>query len=439
MGKRTLFCVPALVLLFVVAPGARGGSPTVPGEETRIDLSVKNADLEAILRMLSENYHINIITDGNLSGTVTTKLRDVSIDDALSALLRARGYHFMRQGDIIIVKESFEGKADMVTRLFQLDYIDATALKESCANLVTKEGNMEGFSRNLLAQPEGPLDEDRIFRVRKDVLLVTDYPDVVEMIAEMVRTLDVPVPQVMIEVRFIEKTLSESNQIGINWNVDAEMSGEPPIDPSLYSQLGGIGDIELPNKVFKDGDFTFGQLKLHQFSAILQMIEQSGEANLLSNPKIATLDNHEARITVGTKILIPVRERGISSEVVLESFEEMDIGISLSVIPHVHGNGEITLQVKPRVEEITGYTGEFSDRPIIAERTAMTQITVREGDTIAIGGLIRDTEVETVRRVPLLGRIPLLKYLFSHRSTRKEKTDLLIFITPQLMPIKAGE
>jgi type IV pilus assembly protein PilQ len=432
MGKRTRWSIPVFLLLALAMPAA-GQSPDVSGEKRLIDIAVKNADLESVLRMLSENYDLNIITDGNLNGTVTTKLRGVSIDDALSALLRARGYHFVRQGDIIIVKENFGGKSDMVTRLFSLDYIDADALKESCAHIVSKEGNLDGFSRNLLAMPEGPLYEDRIFTERKDVLLVTDFPDVVETIGEMVRVLDVAVPQVMIEVRFIERGLRESDQIGINWNIEAEVSGEPPIDPSLAMELGGTAGLELPNKVFQEGDFVFGQLKLHQFSAILQLIEQSGTANLLCNPKVATLDNHEARITIGTKILIPVRERGINSEVVLESYEEMDIGISLSVIPHTHANGDITLQVQPSVEEITGYTGEFEDRPIIAERTALTQITVKGGETVAIGGLIRDVEVETVKRVPLLGKIPLLKYLFTHRSMRKEKTDLLIFITPSVI------
>lgn len=436
MGKRSLRFFAWLILLLAAPAGGFCQEPrerSVPAKERRIDLSVKAADLESVLRMLSESYGLNIITGGHLAGTVTTKLRGVSVDDALTALLKASGYHFVREGDIIVVKESFGGKADMVTRLFQLDYIDALALKESCANLVTKEGNLEGFSRSLLAQPEGPRYKDRIFQVRKDVLLVTDYPHVVETIGEMIRILDVPLPQVMIEVRFIERILSESEEIGINWNIQAEVSGEPPVDPSLYTQLDNVGSIQIPNKVFKEGDFIFGQLKLDQFNAILQLIEQSGNANLLSNPKIATLDNHEARITVGTKVLIPVRERGVSSDVVLESYEEMDVGIGLSVIPHVHSNGEITLQVQPSAQEITGYTGEFNDRPIIAERVAMTQITVKDGDTVAIGGLIRDIQVETIRRVPLVGRIPLLKYLFTHRSMRKEKTELLIFITPQVM------
>lgn len=405
----------------------------VEEDRDRITMTFKDADIESVLRLLSENYGLNIISDGKLDRTVTTKLEGVTIDEALSAIVRANGYNYVRQGDIIIVKEDLGGKKDMVTRVFKLDYIDADAFRQACSRLVSKEGSIESFSRHLLEKPEGVLWNEKIFRDRKDILLVTDYPDVISVIESMVEELDAPVPQVMIEVKFIERTLSESDDLGINWNIDAEFSGEPPIDPQLLSQFGGTGEIYIPNKVFKEGDFTFGQLKLDRFSAILQLIEQSGKAKLLSNPKIVTLDNHEARITVGTKILIPIRERGTASDVILESFEEMDIGISLSVIPHVHRNGDVTLQIQPRVEEITGYTGEFLDRPIIAERTATTQIKVKDGETIAIGGLIRESDVETVRRVPVLGRIPLIKYLFTHKSKRMEKTDLLIFITPELM------
>ncbi len=402
--------------------------------EPIIDLTVKDAGLESVLHMISENYGLNIITDGKLKGTVSTKLKGVSIDDALSAILRTRGYDYVRQGEIIIVKESFNGKSDMVTRLFKLDYADADALKEACEKLVSKEGNIAGFSRNLLERSESHLSEDRIFKERKDVLMVTDYPGVVHTIGEMVHELDVPLPQVMIEVKFIEKLITEADDLGINWHIEGEFTGRPPVDPALLALTGSTGEIETYNKMFKDGDFTFGQLKLHQFSTILQLLEQSGNARLLSNPRVATLDNHEARINVGTKILIPIRERGTTSDVILESFEEMEIGISLIVIPHVHQNGDITLQLQPRVEEITSYTGEFNDRPIIAERTATTQIKVKDGDTITIGGLIRESEVETVKRVPFVGRIPVLKYLFTHKSRRVQNTDLLIFITPRVMP-----
>jgi len=99
----------------------------------------------------------------------------------------------------------------------------------------------------------------------------------------------------------------------------------------------------------------------------------------------------------------------------------------------------MTLQVKPMVEEIIGYTGEYNDRPIIAQRTAMTQVKIKEGETVAIGGLLKDNEIETLTKVPLLGSIPLIKYLFTHKSTRSEQRDLLIFITPQLMPVKVTE
>jgi|GEM_PF-1684446 len=406
--------------------------------DRRIDLSVEGASIGSVIKMISENYDLNIIADGELSGTVTTKLKGVTIDDALSAILRVRGYNYIRQGDIIIVKEAFEGKSDMVTRLFKLDYVDAEAVKNVCLKYLSEEGNIESFSGNLREKSNSMLEEERIFSSRNDALLVTDYPDALNTIASVVRELDIPVAQVMIEVKFVERSITGSQQLGFDWNIDGKFTGKVPVDPALQALAGSAGEIETYNKLYGDGDFTFGQLKLEQFNVVLQLLEQTGNAKLLSNPRIATLNNHEAQIAVGTKILIPIREREASSDIILETFEEMDIGINLSVIPHIHKNGDITLQVHPRVEQITGYTGEFNDRPIIAERTATTQIKVKEGETIAIGGLIREVEIETIQKVPFLGSIPLLKYLFTHRSKSKEKTDLLIFITPKLMPETEG-
>ncbi len=404
-----------------------------PAAKRRLmDLAVRNAEVESILRMLSDTYGLNIISDGSLKGRVTTDLSGVDVEEALEAVLRAGGYRYAKQGDIIIAKERFEGKGDMVTKLFTLDYIDADAVKAACSRILSEEGIVESFSRSLLEKPDGYLDEDRIFRVKKDILLVMDYPDVVNMIDELVEVLDAAVPQVMIEVKFVETSVTEDLDLGIKWNVDAEFSGEPPVDPELQEQLGS-SSIQLPNKTFEDGDFVFGQLKLHQFRSILQAIEQTGNAKLLSNPKIATLDNHEAQIRIGTKLLISQRERGLSGEIVFESFEELEVAIRLSVIPHVHENGDMTLQVRPMVEDIVGYTGQFQDRPIIAQRVAVTQVTVGKGETVVIGGLMKDAEIDTYTRVPLLGHIPLLKYLFTHKSTRNEKRDLIIFITPKLL------
>ena len=223
-----------------------------------------------------------------------------------------------------------------------------------------------------------------------------------------------------VEVRLVETVVTDDLNLGFDWNPEATVNGMP--DPY---------DLPLDRK-----SFQLGTLSLDQFQVVLRALEEDGNSKLISNPRITTQENLEATIRVGT--IYPIRtvsrfsEAGVTQD--LLTYEDKEINIALSVIPRVVEEGLISLEVNPVVEDIIGWTGEFGDQPITSKRDLKTRVTVRDGETVAMGGLIKESDIETVRRVWFLGRIPILgRLFFTHTDSRKETTDMLIFITPRIL------
>jgi type II secretory pathway component GspD/PulD (secretin) len=117
----------------------------------------------------------------------------------------------------------------------------------------------------------------------------------------------------------------------------------------------------------------------------------------------------------------------------ITGYDEKKIGVRLLVTPHVAEDSTMILSVSPEISEIVEYRGQFNERPVTSTRSAATQVVVRNGETVMIGGLIKTVDLQIVRKVPILGDIPLLGYLFRHHTTRREKVDLMIFVTPRLL------
>ena len=170
---------------------------------------------------------------------------------------------------------------------------------------------------------------------------------------------------------------------------------------------------------------------------VLNLLEQDGNSRLVSDPRIATLENHQAIFKF--EVVIPVQtinrftEGASSSDIV--TWQDNETGIFLTVTPRINEGGTITLDVQPTVEDIIGFQGTLENRqPITESRSIDTRITIENGETVALGGLLKEEEIETVQRVPVLGRIPLLgKLFFSHKETSVKKTDLIILITPHIL------
>ena len=168
----------------------------------------------------------------------------------------------------------------------------------------------------------------------------------------------------------------------------------------------------------------------------MDILKQTSSTNLVSAPKITTLDNQEAEIVVGTVVPVARYERlRETGTLEITGYDEKKIGVRLLVTPHVADESTLVLTVSPEISEIVEYRGQFNERPVTSTRSATTQVVVRHGETLMIGGLIKEVDLQIVRKVPILGDVPLLGLLFRHKTVQKQKVDLMIFVTPRLLGI----
>ncbi len=419
-----------LMLLMVLVSTTLSATDLEKQLQTRVSPKFVGASIQDVLRIFARQYSLNLVVGGDVQGTVTIQLNNVTLGDALNAILKAHGYHYIVEDDVLLVKPFDQDvNGELVTKVLKLRYLDGFLAKNTLVPLLSPKGKIEA----LISEPA----EDEVDK-RSDVLVVTDVWENVQEIARVVKTLDVPNQQVQIEVRLIEKIIGNEKQVGPNWpkKVSSSITGGEVTAPITQSQgTGGqkrylAGWYELPNISDK---FTWGVLTFDELKAALDFLSKDNASRLISNPKVTTLNNRRALIRIGTTLPVPEVSRGISGDLI--SFREEEVNMDLEVIPRINEGGIITLQVHPILEEIIGFTGPSdTPQPITSKREVQTTVTVRDGETVVIGGLIKENSTKNVEKIWLLGDIPLLGYLFRHTSTKKEKTDLLIFITTKIMP-----
>ncbi len=432
----------SLTLLFLIITGpATAQNSDIQAAlhpEKLLTMDFVEADLQDVLRLLSKQNGFNLIINESVSGKVTVNFTKVTLKGALDAILVANGYDYLIQDNILIIKpidSSMQG--EVVTRVFELDYVTAADIMNPLEDVLTDKGRIQMFSRSsrLTGTSVQAGGEENA-----DILVITDEPANFEKIEKLINELDIPAPQVMISVKFIETSLSENENMGIDWTAKAQVMGGPSlidesgVATSVAGAGGGATGGGLGLGTFRNLNLAI--LNISEFQLLLEMLEATGKSRLLSDPRVATLDNQRATINVETEVtvILPTVSAGAAGAVATETAEKITIAISLVVMPHVHKNGNITLAVEPTVEAITGYSGPNLDQPIISRRLAATQVRVDNGETIAIGGLIKEDVRQTEKRVPFFGSIPVLgKLLFTSIVNENQKSDLLIFITPHIL------
>lgn len=411
-----------------VAEGAAGGEE----ESGNVSMDFKDADIHNVLRILAYKGKVNIIAGPEVSGNVTIRLSNVPWEKALGVILRTYGFAYEREANIIRVTTLEKLKEeDLTTEVFALNYGKAEEVVESIQEMVTERGRVK-------------------FDSRMNLLIVTDVPTSVYRIGQVVERLDKKTPQVVIEAKIVETTLSDSEKLGINWTTAITATGavRPMTYPfeidglignqlANYSAQSAAGTAAFPNA--DADDFTFGTLNFSQFQSVLEILKSRTDTNIISNPRITTLNNKEAKILVGEQIGIPVYERvegSSTASMEITGYEYKELGIKLLVTPHINDNGDIVLDLLPSVTALLRYdalTDEINV-PVFSTREAMTQVMIRDKETIVIGGLIKDQITDFEKKVPLLGDIPIIGRLF---FTKKEdtiaKTDLLFFVTAHIV------
>ena len=439
------------------AASVDAASITSPGNVT---VDFKDADIQNVLRILSFKSGVNIVAGKDVTGTVTIRLVDVPWEKALDVVLKTYGYAYDRDGNIIRVT-SLENlkKEELSTLVFTLNYAQASEVEKSLADVVSERGKVRSDTRS-------------------NTIIVTDMPTSLQNISRVISRLDAITPQVLIEAKVIETTLGESERLGIKWNLKFGVTGSArpttfpfesrqqtpkmlrsfiPEGRGTVTNASSVGtsstttttttqDFPTADNVHEGifpvvdkSEFVFGTLDFTQLQAMLELIKSRSDAKVLSEPHITTLNNQEAKILVGEVIAIPTFERNSTTgRMEITGYTDRDLGIRLSVTPQINSENEIVVVVHPEITNLLGFddlTAEIK-APRFSTREARTQVRIRNGQTIVIGGLIKETTIDTKTKVPLLGELPLLDKLFSHTNKTVEKTDLLFFMTVNILSDK---
>jgi type IV pilus assembly protein PilQ len=413
---------------------------TLPREPITFDYN--EADVREVLDMMAAKAGINIIYGDDVSGTITISLSKVPFDEAFRTILNVKGLAAQQAGDNILriaAPATFtaeQKKAIQQTRVFFLNYAIAATVKTQVDSVAAAEGRSKATCTS---------DDTN------NALIVTDTPQGLEATALLIRSLDRMPKQVLIEAKLVEVSLDDSFDYGINWGSYANgngtyvggqdaaaapntaLGGKYVVNSALTAGAGGTGVNLTASNVY--GAFRLGKIASnYMVDATITAAAKKGKAKVLSDPKVATLNNKAANIKITDQTHYDQQTvttaNGIST--VAHAYTNVDTGITLTVTPTITSDGRISMHVAPSVVQLSG-TPDGVSPPPTATRSTDTNVIVKDGETIVIGGLIHDTQSDTVYKVPLLGDIPVLGYLFKKKSVSRSRMELLIFVTPRVI------
>lgn len=461
-------------------------------ETTRFTLNVRDADLRGLLLGLGQESPLNIVVGPGVDGTVTADLDDVSLLQVLDQVVAARGFRYQVRENMIHIFRS-----DRDTRIYQVDYPSyqrsASADVSLTGFIASGSGSDEGSSSGgedtslsaistrqeqdfwselnsalsiIVYGPSGPSEEQggedgdaSEGHLQPERLIVSPQSGLVTVSAETAVLDEVEAHlnairesisrQVLIDARFVEVTLSDSLDLGVDYEWAADLgAGTGGVFTRLINPGGDLANFSqnlAPS--LSDGGFAFG-IARDNLGVILTALATQTDVNVVSTPKIATLNNHKALIKVVRNeiFFIGETETVVNETTTLQTTEftprVIPVGVTLDVTPQISEAGYVTLHVKPSVSEIVdvipqpaGSPGlpDLGSLPVIDLREADTVLRVPDTTTIVIGGLVRSREFERERRVPVLGDIPYIGAAFRSTRTEERRTELIIFLTPTIL------
>lgn len=447
-----------------VDPNKLTQGPGYSGE--KLSLNFQNIEVRALLQVIADFTNFNVVTSDTVTGSVTLRLKDVPWDQALDIILQSKGLGVRKSGNVlwiapkdeIAAKEKLELEsrkqiADLEPvrmQAFQLNYTKA----DDVAKGLTGQGSGQaGGAATRILSPRGSV----ISESRTNQLFVTDIPSKLEEIQSLIAKIDVPVRQVMIEARIVEADDKFGRALGVklgaldmnaanpgfdigrgrvslptgNYLGVGEQTGQAVITGGSY--IPNTQFINLPANTGTLGGATAASVALSLFSASAQRflnlelsaLEADGKGKVISSPRVITADQIKALIEQGTELPYQVASSSGAT-----SIQFRKANLKLEVTPQITPEGNVILDVDVNKDSVGQNTAAgFA----IDTKHIKTQVLVENGGTVVIGGIFTQTERDDVNKVPLLGDIPVLGYLFKNTTRTNAKTELLVFLTPKIV------
>jgi len=446
-----LLRIPLLVgLLAVMAPAVRAqDDPGTPfrhlSEDETITANFIDEDLATVLDLFSSSYALNIVSGPNVGGKVTMNLYEAPVQLALEKILATNGYTYKVEGNFILVTDEQAGSATPLgggASPFEPQVIFLNHMRAQ--DVVPMIQPLLDFNESLI---EGPSSETGIdvsatggnAQGTREMVLFLGSEKTNKKIRALLLDIDIPPPQVLVEATILQVTLSDDFSLGVDFSVlggvdfraldgqtDASnsLTKEGRITPTKF--LGSAGTQGFNNPTANG--LHIGILQ-DQFSLFMNALEEVGNATVLSNPSVMAINRHAAQVLVGRKIGYLTLQQTETSTV--QTVEFLEVGTSLVFRPFVSDDGYIRLEIKPKNSD--GLVSATTGLPEESTTEVTTNIIVRDGHTVVIGGLIEKSMATSVSQVPLLGSIPVIGALFRSESQREQKSEIIILLTPRIV------
>ncbi|MFY9402084.1 MAG: secretin N-terminal domain-containing protein [Candidatus Omnitrophota bacterium] len=449
----------------------------------KISLDLKNVEIVELLRILSLKTQKTIVPSKNISGRVTIYLNNVSFNDVLDIVLLTQGLALNKKGNIYYVMSEAEFK-----KIFGRDYIDNRKvetvklvyakpsvvfnalgqLKSDLGKLVVDESSGTiilidipeklQLMKNMINEMDQPLTTkvynlnyikaadaktqitsaitqgtgEVIVDERSSKAIVSDLAKKIDKIGMLVREIDEESRQVYVEADIVELSLSDKFERGIDWE---KVYTSAAMDGLTFAGY-------FPATLAQFQKISVGTLAVDHYKAILNFLNTYGKTNIISQPRIAVVNNEEANIMIGVReaYITQTQSQATSTTVTSETVEFIDVGVKLKISPRIGSDGFITMKLKPEVSSVkeTVETALGSRIPIVQTSESETTVKVKDGTMIMIAGMTKIENTDAIRGWPVLSKIPFLDIFFGNRTSEKKRTEVIVFLTPRIMRSDEG-
>jgi type IV pilus assembly protein PilQ len=438
--------------------GPVGGATTKPAEgqpvgEKQVSVSdagtveihVNEANLVEVLRMLSLQSQRNIVASKEVRGTVTANLYNVTIREALDAVLKANGFAYREKGNFIYVytaKELAEiekSERQMATEVFRLHYTPAANVTNIIKPALSTEGQVSFTTAAITGIESSTKDAGGNTHATEDVVVVRDYPDNIEKVKKIIKEVDRRPQQVLVEATIVAARLNEDNNLGIDFNV----LGGVNFDKVLGAN-GQITNAKFPENTTADRVHSVGTGNTFtnalapgfkvgfvgsDVSVFLNALEQVTDTVVLANPKVLTVNKQRGEVLVGSKDGYKVAS--VTETTTVQDVKDLETGTKLLFRPFIGDDGYVRMEIHP--EDSTGSVRIDTGLPFKKTAEITTNVMVKDGHTIVIGGLFRESASSGRNQVPGLGSVPGLGLLFRNQTDTTVREELIILITPHIV------
>lgn len=400
LNKLLIWCCLLIMLIGVPLP--------VAADPLAIDMNFADEDVRVVLHTLATVGKVNIVVDDSVKGNLTLKLTAVPFEQALEIITKSKGLSYRKIGETIIVESAESGAGEVI----KLRYARASEIKKSLESVIS------GWKVKA--------DADDL----SNSLILNGSSSSIDKIKAIIASIDYPHKQVELEAKVVAVTKNGAKDLGIDWSWEATPQ-YPEVETESQAGSGADKTITRENNkgIIQFGHNPEGIPYEFYYQAKISALISKGDAKLLARPKMTAINGHEARILIGDRI--PVIVEKSENDKTTTTVEYVDSGIKLTYTPSVGEDNTITAAVHTEVSTPSLVPEMKAYR--ITTREAQTNVRVKNGETIVIGGLIGSESSETRNKIPFLSDLPILGKLFSSVHSTKGESEIMIFLTAKVI------